>query len=360
VIDPIDSLTFSLHANKGAYALLLGSGVSRAARIPTGWEVVEDLIRRLAVIRREECEPDPATWYETTFERQPTYSGLLESLGRSQLERQQLMRGYFEPNEQEREHGLKTPTQAHRSAAALVSSGHVRIILTTNFDRLMERALEEIGIVPTVASTADQIQGLPPLLQIPCLVLKLHGDYLDSRIKNTPEELERYDRRLNKLLDRILDEFGLVVCGWSAQWDRALCYAIERCPSHRFTTYWAYKGALGPEAARLVTLRRAQAISINDADTFFESLATRLEALEEYDRPHPLSVRMIVETIKNYIVDPRHRIRLSDLVSNETEDAYNKLFSSGNFPLPESPLMTKTSCSECASTNLSLRESRLL
>lgn len=196
MIDPIDSLTFSLHANKGAYALLLGSGVSRAAGIPTGWEIVENLIRRLAKARGEDCEPDPANWYEKTIDEVPTYSGLLKVLARSPLERQQLMRGYFEPTDTEREQGLKLPTKAHRAIATLVASGHVRVILTTNFDRLTERALEEVGVVPTVASSPDHIQGLPPLLQLTCLVLKLHGDYLDSRIKNTPEELARYDKSL--------------------------------------------------------------------------------------------------------------------------------------------------------------------
>lgn len=33
----------------GTYALLLGSGVSRAAGIPTGWEVTLDLVRKAAV-----------------------------------------------------------------------------------------------------------------------------------------------------------------------------------------------------------------------------------------------------------------------------------------------------------------------
>ena len=31
MIDPINSLAFSVQANRGVYALLLGSGVSRAA-----------------------------------------------------------------------------------------------------------------------------------------------------------------------------------------------------------------------------------------------------------------------------------------------------------------------------------------
>ena len=50
-MDPLLSLSVTLHANKGCYAVLLGSGVSRSAGIPTGWEVVLDLIRRVAALR---------------------------------------------------------------------------------------------------------------------------------------------------------------------------------------------------------------------------------------------------------------------------------------------------------------------
>jgi hypothetical protein len=247
------------------------------------------------------------------------------------------MRRYFEPTEAEREQGIKAPTTAHRAIARLVATGHIRVILTTNFDKLAERAIDELGITPTVVSSPDQVQGLPPLLQIPCLVVKLHGDYLDSRIKNTPEELARYDKRVNRLLDRLLDEFGLIICGWSAQWDAALCSALARCRTHRFTTYWTYRGELDAEANRLISLRRAQAIQISDADSFFDMLAGRTEALAEYDRPHPLSTRMAVETLKSYLVEPRHRIRLSDLMTQETEATYEKLFSPDHDPLSGIP-----------------------
>ena len=50
MIDPITALAFSVYENKGVYALLLGSGVSRAAYIPTGWEVTLDLIKRVAAL----------------------------------------------------------------------------------------------------------------------------------------------------------------------------------------------------------------------------------------------------------------------------------------------------------------------
>jgi hypothetical protein len=36
-----------MHTNPGVYAVLVGSGISRSAKIPTGWEVVLDLTRKL-------------------------------------------------------------------------------------------------------------------------------------------------------------------------------------------------------------------------------------------------------------------------------------------------------------------------
>jgi hypothetical protein len=71
MIDPILSLAFSMHSNKGVYALLLGSGVSRSAGIPTGWEIVLDLVRKIASLKGADCGPDPAAWYARTFKKDP-------------------------------------------------------------------------------------------------------------------------------------------------------------------------------------------------------------------------------------------------------------------------------------------------
>ena len=57
----------------------------------------------------------------------------------------------------------------------------------------------------------------------------MHGDYLDTRIRNSPAELDQYPPEFDQLLDRIFGEFGLVVCGWSAEWDSALRKAIYPC-----------------------------------------------------------------------------------------------------------------------------------
>ena len=341
MIDPIHSLAFSIQANPGVYAVLVGSGISRAAKIPTGWEITLDLIRKLAVSHEENCEPDPEHWYRGKFDKEADYSDLLDALAKTRTERQQLLRPYWEPNAQEREEGLKRPTAAHHAIAALAAPGFIKVILTTNFDRLMEGALRDQGLEPVILSSPDQIQGALPLIHTRCSVIKLHGDYPDTRIRNTSSELAQYSREFDELLDRILDEFGLIICGWSAEWDGALRTAINRAPSRRFTTYWAAHGALGDEAQRLIAHRGAHVVRIEDADTFFTTIQQHVESIQEFSRPHPLSVDAAIASLKRYLPEPRYRIRLSDLV-DETVDRIVEAVSGDDFsvnagsPTPES------------------------
>ena len=172
MIDPIQSLSFSIQSNPGVYALLLGSGVSRSADIPTGWEIVTNLLGKLAAANGHSTETDLEQWYSEKYGEAPEYTKILDALAKTQSERQQLLRPYFEPNDQEREEGLKQPTAAHRAIALLVSRGYIKVIITTNFDRLIEKALEDIGIVPTVLSSEDQVKGALPLIHTKCCVFK--------------------------------------------------------------------------------------------------------------------------------------------------------------------------------------------
>ncbi len=344
MIDPIDSLAFSIQANPGVYALLLGSGVSRAAQIPTGWEITLDLIRKLAAASGESAEHDPELWYHKKYGAEaPDYSKLIDGVARTQAERQQLLRPYFEPSQQEREENAKQPTAAHRAIAQLVVHGFVKVIITTNVDRLMEKALEDAGVEPTVLSSPDQVKGMLPLVHTRYCVIKVHGDYLDTRIRNTPSELNEYPDEFNQLLDRIFDEFGLIVCGWSANWDIALRDAIFRALSRRFTTYWAVHGEASNEAQRLANHRRAQVIDIEGADKFFEIVQQKVESVEQFSRPHPLSTQAAVASLKRYLSEPRYRIQRSDLIRETVERVVESVFTQAfdmNNPRPDSKTVT--------------------
>jgi hypothetical protein len=325
MMDPFTSLAFSVYSGKGVYALLLGSGISRASGMPTGWEIVLDLVRKSASLEGLDCGDAPASWYESHYGKEPDYVELLESVGNTSAERAQLLRAYFEPNDDEREQGKKAPTSAHKAIARLVADGYIRVIITTNFDRLLEQALERVGVMPTVVSSADSLLGAMPLAHNHCTVIKVHGDYLDTRLKNTAAEIGKYDETTNRLLDQIFDQYGLIICGWSADWDVAMRNAITRCPTRRFTTFWSAYSSLKGAAKDLSNLRAAQVIEGQDADTFFQKLLEKVTSLAEMDAPHPLSKQMAVATIKRYLTDPRDRIRLQDLLTLEAKKVCARL-----------------------------------
>ena len=52
-IEPTVRMAITLHANPGAYACLLGSGISFTSGIPTGWGMVLDLVSRVAELPLE-------------------------------------------------------------------------------------------------------------------------------------------------------------------------------------------------------------------------------------------------------------------------------------------------------------------
>ncbi len=314
MIQPLLSLAFSIHASKGVFALLLGSGVSRSSGIPTGWEIVLDLVHQIAHLEGADCGHEPEKWYEDTYRDAPRYDKLLETVAKSPAERNAKLRAYFEPTDDERLQGLKLPTKAHTAIATMVTSGHIRVIMTTNFDRLLEIALVDVGVTPTVLSTADALKHAIPLAHSRCTIIKLHGDYLETSIRNTPEELSTYDPQMDALLAQILDEYGLVVCGWSAASDVALAQALRATPSHRFTTYWTTRNGLSGTAKELSEARWAQVLSIRDADTFFTELGEKVSALDDLSGSGTLSTAVAVARLKRYLPDETQRIRVHDLL----------------------------------------------
>jgi hypothetical protein len=343
-----------MHAAPGRFALLLGSGISASAGIPSGWEVVSDLARRIAAVEGEADDlDDPIAWYASRYGGAPDYSSLLEAVAPTAGQRRDLLSGYFEPTETERASGLKSPTAAHRAIARLVARGTVSVVVTTNFDRLLEQALQSVGVEPVVVSTSAGASGSTPLAHSRCTIIKVHGDYLDPNIKNTVGELGSYEPPLDALLDRVFDDYGLVICGWSGTWDSALRHAIERCPTRRYGTYWAARGEPSPDAAMLIAHRDAADIAITDADAFFDSLAEKIEALDELQRRSVTGVDVVVAEAKRYLPDPIHRIRLHDLVMDSGTRSIASIDFDGNDPTPSADLyIARTADIEAASIDM--------
>lgn len=130
MIRPLSASTMlatSMQAQPGVYAVLLGSGVSTGAGVPTGWGVVKELVRRVAVADTPDdeeslraAEKDPEAWWQARYAQPLGYSSLLESLTPTPATRQGILAGFFEPTDENREDGVKTPSKDHLALAQLV------------------------------------------------------------------------------------------------------------------------------------------------------------------------------------------------------------------------------------------------
>ena len=321
----IASASYSVYNNKGVYVLFLGSGVSRSAGIPTGWEVILKLIKQIAILNNEECLPTPEEWYKQKFGADPDYSALLEQLTKTQEERVNLLKPFFEPTIEEQEEELKKPTKAHKCVAKLVKQGYVKVIITTNFDRLMENALKDEGIEPVVISNPSNIESSPPLIHNKITVIKVNGDYLDTQFLNIKSELTQYDERMEKLLKFIFENFGLITCGWSAKWDHALVDLIKESKKIRYTNFYTYINKPDEELEKLSVGRKGVLLKTESGNHFFSELFENVDALEQHNMEHPFTPQIAIARLKKYVVREEYKISLHELIHNEVEDTYKKI-----------------------------------
>lgn len=328
MVDERMSMTFSVRNNPGRYALLLGSGVSTGAEIPTGEAVVNQLAERIAVAGDTSIDTDiePADWYQETYDEPATYENLVGSLADTKTERQQLLEDFFEPSPEEAERGEKQPTEAHESIAWLVDNGYIDVILTTNFDQLIEDALRDQGIHPVVISGAESANGAEPLQHQDAVVIKVNGDYKKTNLKNLSSELESYSDPMQQIIDRVFHEYGLIVCGWSGEYDTSLRESLTECETQRYSTYWTYYSELEGVAEELVAARDAFTIPHDGAASLFSDLRDRVRALEDAEEGEPLTTSIARERIKRYLPREEHKIDLADLIRNTVEETRTDLF----------------------------------
>lgn len=330
-IDPLTGLAFAMQSQRGVYAVLLGSGVSRAAQIPTGWGITIELIRRLAAAEGANIPADPADWYRSRFGGPVGFSDLLAALAPSRSDRRAILSGFIDPSAARP--GERRPTPAHRALARLACTGRVRVFLTTNFDRLLEQALGEAGLNPLVITNPPQAAGAPPFQHVDAVVFKLHGDYLDpDSMLVTEDELVAYDPATADRLSRVLEDHGLVVCGWSGDWDPALRNALMSTTARRYPLYFATVGARSTAAAAVITARSGIEVPVADADTFFTRLESRVAAIDRLGEPHPLDTQALVASVKAAVGRPEKRVDLEDLVVGAANSVHDSIRDDTAFP----------------------------
>ncbi|HWX88338.1 MAG TPA: SIR2 family protein [Solirubrobacteraceae bacterium] len=231
-LDPIVSLSVALAEAPGSCACLLGAGVSVDAQIPTAWDIRQDGFRKLY---RQETGSDTTPtdeqltqWLQEHGHGDLDYSSLLDQIAPDPAVRRELLAGYFK---------AAKPGQAHERLADLAADGYVRVFITTNFDRLLEDALTARGISPVVVSDDGTLANAPRREHADAFIVKVHGDYMQETIRNTPTELAELPPELTTELRAIVDHYGLLIIGWRGA-DPALAAIVRARSPSRYGVWW--------------------------------------------------------------------------------------------------------------------------
>lgn len=274
------SLSVALAESPGSVALFLGSGVSVDAGIPTGWDIYVDGVQQLRRLEEGDVEPLAPdaidSWLAETGRGDFNYSRLLEDIAPDPATRRTYIAGFFT---------RAAPGAAHEHIADLVVRGLVRVVVTTNFDRMLEQALAARGIDPIVVSDDASLAVMPRREHVDCFLLKAHGDYQQETIRNTPGELAELEPGITAELQGILDRYGVVLVGYSGN-DAAVRAALHARTS-RYGLWWLSRSSPPPSPVlELLERTGGRAIIRPSASDFFADLKGRLAVYQRHPSGH--------------------------------------------------------------------------
>lgn len=283
----------------------LGAGASASAGVPSAMDLVWDFKRLLYCtsqkipVRAVQDLLDPQTRrrLQAHFDSLRSYPG--EDTDAEYA-------AYFEaafPAEADRRRYIeqavadRTPAFGHIALAALVGLKKIQVMATTNFDRLVEDALSrQLGstaafVVATMDTAPIAMESLNAFKRPLCL--KLHGDFLSTRLKNTTTELREQDVELRRALVESCKRFGLVVVGYSGR-DHSVMDALEDAidggRGYPNGLFWFRRpdAPLLPRVLRLLDRARQAGIeaAFIEIQTFDEAMADLLDL--EPDLPENL------------------------------------------------------------------------
>ncbi len=223
----------NLFPHRGPHLMwFLGAGASAGAGLPTAGTLTWEFKRALYC----NAQRLPPSRFPDLYD--PAFQRLVQSFfdsksGLPQLGQDEEYSAYFEaylPDERDRRRFLDArlqgckPSYGHLCFAALMSLGQIRLAWTTNFDQLIEKAcsypvISEKGTRSLAVVGLDRPNKASDLIRDEAwpLLVKVHGDFLYRKLKNTAPELQSQDDTLRHHLSEECGRRGLVVVGYSGR-----------------------------------------------------------------------------------------------------------------------------------------------
>src|SRR5579872_6398063 len=185
---------------------------------------------------------------------------------------------------------------AHEAIAALAAAGAIRAVVTTNFDRLIERAFDRRGVAYEAAFDTQRFIRLRDRLNAagagPIPLIKIHGCVSDhlSMIDTLKQRRKGRSRAIEECLGYLYPDYWLYL-GFSAadiETDRDYLGLVSGARRSSGATYVAYPGhpELGAGAQLLMeSYGAAGNVVIEDIDRFVAELCLAIEATQTVQEP---------------------------------------------------------------------------
>jgi Flp pilus assembly protein TadD len=255
------------------FSFFLGAGASVQSQIPSAGEMIRDFRNRII---QEQCpaqfESDSernswiegSDWYKDAQAKGELYSRLFEQVEQKERGRQRYIEQMIEG---------KKPSYGYLVLANLMAQNYVNTVITTNFDDLVYSACTTYtDIRPLVYAYGVMVSDLRVTNSRP-KILKLHGDYLYSALKNLLSETAQQDQNLASHVPLLLNEYGLVVIGYAGG-DKSVVDLLKKIPKAN-DLYWCVRSGdeLNSAVKDLLLDREGFIVEIEDFDHLMDDIS---------------------------------------------------------------------------------------
>lgn len=314
-INPIISLAYNMADCSQKYVLFIGAGVSKDAGVPSGWDILIQTLQRMILQedegKRNVTKEDVEKFYKDKFEEKFGYSNIIGQLFPSNEEQRDYLKSFFR--------GV-LPGEAHRFIAELVKEKLIKYIITTNFDTLIETALDDVGLkgqYTVIDSHDDVLTSKPWNKEDVCRIYKIHGTIEKGTIRNTKKDLARLPKELTKDCLDVIERHGVIVLGYAAnEEDKAVCNIFYRRKFKGYTMYWtSFDDDLSVTATRILNKQDGVIIPIKGASLFLQELIDRIKIAQRSVEQTPEAVAEV--RFESMFKSPKPEVEILQTIDRE-------------------------------------------
>ncbi|TCB36139.1 hypothetical protein E0H82_05025 [Acinetobacter sp. ANC 4910] len=184
--------------NEKPYVFFTGAGCSVKADVPTATELIQEICKKFP-IQVKNIDPEKDKY---------NYGKYMSALDKS--ERRELLKPHIIDN--------KKINWAHIALACLMQGGYIQRVLTFNFDSILSRACNLLGLHPSIYDFATANPHLYHLINDPSIV-HLHGQGTGFVQLNTQEETLKHTEQLGDFIASTLNSNPSLFIGYSGNAD---------------------------------------------------------------------------------------------------------------------------------------------